>query len=810
MMRRTTKSQPEAKQTFNAVVVTPNIAGNVAAAQQRESKHGAMVNSSVHSSAHLGGKSYNPKLGGSCSLQQIISILRNDVTNQRHSGRDHWLNYYLSLKFVEKRYEKFPDHGMQLDEFYTIASRYYSLLVEDAKLNFAKVSIQGVKKLIESNVELSKSQWETLLNDDCIIKKSYFTNQKSFNTFFSALSHENQQNVRSVLRTEATQSKEQFLQFLAFFELQDSKEYDTIARGAHFKDLCACNKACDTPEDLLKFLNQQNKYNRIAIITSQAFASYNRSGIAALIAQPNFNADNFTIDDFLTLLNRLDKNHQDYKKDAEKILKKIAFSLIANYDSTIRALKNKELARLHASSPLFQHIIRQCAIKHDYERNKQQQSPIAFNVGDDISFITESKNEEKLELTPPTHFELIITARNLKENGLANLAVGTYCQAMNLGQNDIHQDTLQQAFTLAINNGATEHYRHLDQLFKRHFTEETTEFGSRNNPCEIIAELVKKEHQRKILVQASGQAYSLDRTVEQTLVGYTRYVVDQAELNPLCFTQQLESLKNSWQSVLALFTPGSQKHLVALSWYVYASGEDNDNSNRTLNLLYNTYFTNQQRCNAAILRLLLTIQTHPNPSAAQINKCFKFRNSEDNGCFAFFTNRLNTDEQTKSTIIRALNSRDAYDQFNRQVEPLEFSNDNLQHLRNTLIPVAKASTALLRQPTQKGWRYYGKMAVGGLLIAGGAALILLGILKFAGTLTMGAPAAFGFLAGGVASIGLGVALIKKTKKSAAMPTCKQYTGGFLTANKNYMTDAKGQGAPSAPPPPYSHWQYTGL
>ena len=208
------------QQLATVLGVPTNVAN---ATQEVDRTEFAKVGTCLRSNGDMGSAVYDPKLGGSVPLPEVKNRIR------RRYQLNHWLNFYLSMKFKDRsRYLNalIDTTDMSYIEFFKIAneSDSYNKLTADAKLNLAKLSEVGLKKIVTFGDMLSAVQWASQLESDEYTLSSILKNKGEFNEFFGRLTHENQLNLRSALLLRSYESAQKFEEFLFLFN-------DCINRG---------------------------------------------------------------------------------------------------------------------------------------------------------------------------------------------------------------------------------------------------------------------------------------------------------------------------------------------------------------------------------------------------------------------------------------------------------------------------------------------------------------------------------------------------------------------------------------------------
>ncbi len=802
----------------NELVGLPGINGNVAKLEKAQAPLVA-TSSGGSSGSSLGSAAYNPTLTGTVSVEAVIAMLRDGrKIGDNNSGRRHWFNYYLSQCF-EKRFKKTGSNhlkslvqaGMPLSEFYSLAKHYYVHLLADSRINFARVSSVGFDKLLQQSAVLSNAQWSMLFHDNRCKLRGIVESKEGFIAFFSTLSKRNQIQLRQMLCSKAKHSLDALMRYFSFFNVT-STEYNDISQHAGYQDIRLCHGNCDKPDEFMAFLNDLSVKNRITVILSTQFESFNRSeqGILSVVLNKAFSVEGSNVHDLMQVLSKLQQSAPDYEESRDRVIAKFGFELIRTYDTTLKEIKaGSVFSGLYRDSDVLKAVVAQCSNKKAYEDNKEENGgqELAYHIGGDFNLSLDNGVEEAFHLRfkEPSYKELLTTAREFSSRDPAN-AVATYCQAMNTSEvksrsrqaliaanraanravqaqlrgeqleeetaelpvannatqerrevRDVDPIILKEACTLALRSHTTQSYSRLIELFNRHYREATLDFAScRDKPGTLLA-LSVLERDRAALLCRNNQAYELPA-----------FVTDPDQLMDLTRSGDvnISQLREAWANLRDVTPNGSAASLTAFSYNAYAfqgdlaySARDRlrslaDFSGETRSL--------QLKAQVALLRLVFRLQDKEHLSRTEILSCLKFRtNRYQTGCGRFFHPPA-LDRDLKSRFINMLYSRSGEEQLADLMSP--FSVDLLQ-------PHLEQLQQIFPRPVIKEPKEGNKTAniSAGVCLSLSAAGIALAALNYAQVLNWGSNAAIGMLAGAGLFLLVGVVLLANRNKAAAKP-----------------------------------------
>ena len=348
---------------------------------------------------------------------KAVELMRNN------NNLNHLLNYFLSMKFKDRQNNfdyLIENTDMTYNEFYGIANRNYRLLTADAKLNLAKLDKVGLKNIVKSKMRLRKKQWISLLENDKYILSSILNSKVEFNEFFGRLTYENQLSLRSALLRRSCESVQKFEKFLFLFNDLTSDEYDSINRSANFADFRVSNKAAESQDEIISFLNSLPKNNRVGILFSKSFQEYNRSeyGIVDLILNKDFKTDDFDSVDFLEVVQLINSFRVEVANKSgllNSLVNKFALTLIGSYEQTLMIAASPEAESLYVSNELFQMVIQQCTLKKQFVANSQLDRPLAVDLQEDFKIKpADNSGTGVLKFEPPSYDQLIVAAKELE------------------------------------------------------------------------------------------------------------------------------------------------------------------------------------------------------------------------------------------------------------------------------------------------------------------------------------------------------------------------------------------------------------
>lgn len=443
---------------------------------------------------------------------------------------------------------------MTYNEFYGIANRNYQILTPDAKLNLAKLDKAGLKNIVNFKWRLSARQWVSQLESDEYILSSILKNKGKLNEFFGRLTHDNQLNLRSALLQRSCESVQKFEEFLFLFNDLTSDEYDSIKGSATFANFRVSNKAAESSDEIISFLNSLPKNNRVGILFSKSFQEYNRSeyGIVDLILNKDFKTDDFDSVDFLEvvqLINSFRVEAANKSRLLNSLVNKFALTLIGSYEQTLMIAASPEAESLYVSNELFQMVIQQCTLKKQFVANSELDRPLAVDLQEDFEIKpADNSGTGELKFEPPSYDQLIVAAKELEPKS-KYLAIQTYCQAMGLANQNIDPKILDRAFTLADSNQETRTYQRLIGLFELHFRQELENFHhlTLDSQVEKLSDISRcNSNYHSLCVKADGsRAFNLPIGIYENLVECT-HRLKIAAFDPLASTDNLDTIRKAW------------------------------------------------------------------------------------------------------------------------------------------------------------------------------------------------------------------------------------------------------------------------
>ena len=211
----------------------------------------------------------------------------------------------------------------------------------------------------------------------------------------------------------------QKFEILFLFNDLTSDEYDSINRSANFADFRVSNKAAESQDEIISFLNSLPKNNRVGILFfSKSFQEYNRSeyGIVDLILNKDFKTDDFD-SDFLEVVQLINSFRVEVANKSgllNSLVNKFALTLIGSYEQTLMIAASPEAESLYVSNELFQMVIQQCTLKKQFVANSQLDRPLAVDLQEDFEIKpADNSGTGVLKFEPPSYDQLIVAAKEL-------------------------------------------------------------------------------------------------------------------------------------------------------------------------------------------------------------------------------------------------------------------------------------------------------------------------------------------------------------------------------------------------------------
>ncbi len=176
------------KSTPDTLATTATYAKDVIDTKKRAADERSRRESAT-SGSRIGDDQYNPKLGGTVPDHKVA----NDIKKE---GRElkHWLNYYFSLRkhFIPSLFCGSISQYFAEGQLESIVARNYHILVDDAKLFYAAISLRGFKLLTDTRA-LTEEQWLLITNQFAQEYASIINEVRESTQYVSLSSHLSEQ-----------------------------------------------------------------------------------------------------------------------------------------------------------------------------------------------------------------------------------------------------------------------------------------------------------------------------------------------------------------------------------------------------------------------------------------------------------------------------------------------------------------------------------------------------------------------------------------------------------------------------------------
>ena len=738
-------SQVEAEEPVAMpVALASQIPGNIAKATACETTSGASRSSSqTHHSRELINSSYNPELGGTVALDKIINTL---IKNKNYSinGPRHWVNFYLDMKFQERRYKalvqyKNEDHEVALpfDEFCRlIADRYYHMLTGRAKINLAKIHPIGIEKLTDKKdlPHLSADQWYEILSeaeydDYRLAKHQTASNLSKFKFFFSNLSPTNQENYRDTKIELATETPENLSHFLYFFNLESVKDFNNIRRSISSYTSVILGTKETTMAEFIDELNKLNADNRLIIICSDHPYINNE-----IWKYRKLNTDDFSINGFIEVIS-------SWKKWLEiqsltptvvftmpiwnKILASFQDCIMANAETLLSSMKScKDLNDLYEHNEIFRWLVTYAQQRVTYNKNQKQPDKYrrAYNMTEDVRAENDDNDEiEATVLTPPDYQTLIETAESFAVSGNFRIAASNYCQAFNLpNQPDIDHTTLNTAIDLIKTHSVSHAYRPIFNIIDVFFRQQTYDWSRQTNHEAVLSSLITMEKHRQFFTArcAGNSKWTLHKRLSDTLIQRTNQVKRLAEDDFITHQSTLIEIQRLWKSVKELYSKSNKLYLFALLQEI-SCFPSHENHLECLHYLEEITASPDISNEAAIARLYFELQTQNQPD---IKKCFTYKKDGRVDCFCIFKKSARIDtlrhrlfSSFQMLVMSPQNSTsDIIEQLSKSISPFQFTEEDISKIQNyfkteqDVLQATSERTPIFQQRSTRQHRNYSR------------------------------------------------------------------------------------------------------
>lgn len=674
-----------------------------------------------------------------------------------------------------------------------VIGRGYEWLSGQSKLNLAKLKDGCMDKLIKSGKSLDYKLWQEQLERPEYMLSMKTKNNKEFKCFFDRLTKYNQEQLRMALFFKSFKSSQNFLEFTSLFNDLTSDLIDRLLMmDSNLGNLNKFYKQISIDSNM----NLLSKESRMAFLCSKSFQKYkfesDKSKLMGFVLGKDFKTSDFNIKDFLSLV-KLIESLVLAEDNLDKLVNKLSIPLIGSYQKTLDQAGSDDFVKLYKKNESFRTVIQNCALKKRYH-----DKVINFNVTEDIV-----RGEDEPLVLPASDYNQLILAAEELESKNKNLAMLTYCEAMEK-QDQLDPVVLDKAYALAASSEEGSYLglaglfeKHFEKYFEKHFEKELaditdiTDVKLKSNVEKLHTISQRCKNYQMLVNKCPGEedkVYIPEKIYNQ-LVNFTELLKGSYGVDSLA------RIKDSWELLLENLPMRDEKYFeimlrIADCKIALNRIRSNDAEGVFQGFDNKVFNSEDDKVKVALSKIYLALQQDPN---SKLNNCFKFKDHSILCC-------LTVSNHKEDTVVRARIEnlfRDVPNfclaNLNSKVKPFKFTLENIKQVRTKLFPM----------PSIDGSR--ARICSGAILSLGSVAA--LATLAATGVLaTFAAPAILGIVAIGV----IGGYLIKTGLSNLNLAKTQEISQGddYVTLGESSCSGsttfggvAKRPDGPSAPPCP---------